>query len=92
MKRVLVTGGAGMIGSNLLKRLVQRELAEIIVKVSGKEINIQYDITKPEGDKERCADCSKAEKVLGWKPKVCLKDGLRHTYQWIAEQVERRSA
>lgn len=69
-----------------------RELAEIIVKVSGKEINIQYDITKPEGDKGRCADCSKAEKVLGWKPRVCLEDGLRHTYQWIAEQVERRSA
>lgn len=69
-----------------------RELAEIIVKVSGKEINIQYDITKPEGDKGRCADCSKANKVLGWKPNVCFEDGLRRTYQWIAKQVERKSA
>lgn len=31
MKRVLVTGGAGMIGSNLVKRLVQDDTCEVRV-------------------------------------------------------------
>ena len=45
----------------------------------------KYDLTKPTGDLGRAADCSLAEEVLGWKPKVSLQEGLRITYEW-AEQ------
>jgi len=68
-----------------------RELAETIAKISGKKIDIQYDLTKPEGDKGRCADCSKAEKILGWKPKIDLEEGLKQIYKWIEDQVKRSS-
>lgn len=81
--------GAVQVGTNFCTSI--RELAETIVKISGKKIDVNYDITKPEGDKGRCADCSKAEKVLGWKHKVSLEEGLRRTYQWIEEQVKKSS-
>jgi len=29
-------------------------------------------------------DYSKAKKILGWKPKVSLKEGIRRTTQWLA--------
>jgi len=33
----------------------------------------------------RCLDISKAKKLLGWEPKVCLEEGLKLTEQWIKE-------
>jgi len=61
------------------------EIADTIIEISGKNIEKKYDLAKPTGDLGRAADCSLAEQVLGWKPKVSLKDGLRITYEW-AEQ------
>lgn len=64
-----------------------KEIAEMIVKISGKDIDIFYDTTKPEGDKARCADYSKAKEILGWEPKVSLEEGLKQSYDWIYKQV-----
>ncbi|MBN1187057.1 MAG: NAD-dependent epimerase/dehydratase family protein [Bacteroidales bacterium] len=63
------------------------ELARIIVQISGKEIPIKFDISKPEGDKARAADFSLARDNLGWEPRVDLKEGLRRTYLWIENQM-----
>jgi len=59
-----------------------RELAETIVKISGKPIRIDYDPTRREGDGDRAADWTKAREVLGWQPRVSLEEGLRRTYDW----------
>jgi len=47
------------------------------VKVSDKNITITCDVTKPEGDKARSADYSKAKHVLGWEPAMALKTGIQ---------------
>jgi len=65
-----------------------KEIAESVVEISGKEIDIFYDTSKPEGDKARSADYSKAKAILGWEPKVSLKDGLKAQYNWIKSQIE----
>lgn len=64
-----------------------REIAETIVKVSGKDIEIEYDRTRPEGDRGRCADYSKARRVLGWEPRISLYEGLEETYRWIESRL-----
>ena len=66
-----------------------KEIAETIVKISGKNIEIVYDTTKPEGDKARSADYTKAKTILGWEPKVALEDGLRQQYEWVKSQIEK---
>jgi GDP-D-mannose 3',5'-epimerase len=63
------------------------EIATSIVKISGKNINIVFDTTKPEGDKARAADSTKALNVLGWKPSIMLEEGLNETYQWIKSKM-----
>lgn len=65
-----------------------KEIAETIIKISGKEIVPYYDTTKPEGDKARSADWSKAKEVLGWEPKVSLEEGLRQQYEWIEKDLK----
>jgi GDP-D-mannose 3',5'-epimerase len=69
-----------------------RQVAETIVAVSGKDIEISYDTSKPEGDRGRCADYGKARRILGWEPRVDLHTGLQETYQWIARQIRLRAA
>lgn len=64
-----------------------KEIAEAIVEISGKEIEIKYDTTKPEGDKARAANYSLAKSVLGWTPNVNLIDGLTEQYKWIMKQL-----
>ena len=69
-----------------------REIAEKIVEISGKEIAIFYDSSKPEGDKARSADYSKAKRILGWEPKVDLDIGLRNKYEWILSKMNTKIA
>jgi nucleoside-diphosphate-sugar epimerase len=57
------------------------------VGISGKNIPIEFDTSKPEGDHSRCADFTKARSVLGWSPKVDIKDGIARLYGWIQERI-----
>ena len=68
-----------------------REIAEAVIKISGKDITPFYDTTKPEGDKARSADYSKAKKVLGWEPKVNLEEGLKRQYDWVKAQIQKNA-
>lgn len=64
-----------------------REIALTIAEISGKQIRPFFDTSKPEGDKARSADYSKAKAILGWEPKVSLRDGLRQQYDWVKTQM-----
>jgi len=67
-----------------------KEIAEQVIEISEKNIDPFYDTTKPEGDKARSADYSKAKRILGWEPKVKLEEGLRKQYEWIKKQIENK--
>ena len=54
----------------------------MILEISGRNPEIIYDTTKPEGQPRRNCDTSKAEKILNWKAKTQLRDGLRKTIEW----------
>jgi GDP-D-mannose 3', 5'-epimerase len=64
------------------KKTTVEELADMIISISGKKIIKEHDLTKPVGDMGRAADCTLANKVLDWKPKVSIEEGLKQTYQW----------
>ncbi len=80
--------GHGYIQIGPGKSTTIREVAETVVKISGKTITPFYDTGKPEGDKARCADYSKAKEILGWEPRVPLEIGLRESYDWVKRQIE----
>ena len=93
----IAEGLVRMMGKGLGKGTIQlgnnhctsiRELVDIIVKVSGKQIEVKYDLSKPEGDRGRCGDCRKAENILGWKPTIALEEGIRRSYLWIGEKMK----
>jgi GDP-D-mannose 3',5'-epimerase len=65
------------------------ELADIIIKISGKTVTKKHDPSAPQGVRGRNADISLARKVLKWEPRVSLEEGLTNTYHWIAERCAR---
>jgi len=66
------------------------ELADMIIGISGKDIQKEYDLTAPQGVRGRNADLTKVRKQIGWEPKVGLEEGLAKTYNWIEKQVKTR--
>jgi nucleoside-diphosphate-sugar epimerase len=62
-------------------------LADRIIRISGKHIIKEHDLTKPQGVRYRNADITLAKNVLGWSPRVSLDEGIARTYHWIEKQV-----
>lgn len=65
-----------------------KELVKKIIQISGKDLKIRYDKSKPEGEKHRSANIDLARACLGWEPKILLNDGLARTYKWAIENVK----
>ncbi|MEK7763128.1 MAG: NAD-dependent epimerase/dehydratase family protein [Nitrospirota bacterium] len=68
-----------------------KEIAERVCAISGKQIDIRFDISKPEGDVDRAADWSRARDILAWSPKVNIQEGLQRTYAWCARHITRKT-
>jgi GDP-L-fucose synthase len=66
-----------------------RELAETIVELSGRSVRIEFDARKPAGQPRRCCDTSLAERLLGFRATVSLREGLARTIAWYRTAKER---
>ena len=66
------------------------DLANWINELAGNEAGIVFEPGR-DWDKvvKRRASIEKARKILGYKPKIDVKTGLRRTYEWIMENKER---
>jgi len=62
-------------------------LVKVIIEVSGKNLKIEYDSTKPTIKTKIALDCSKAKEIFGWEPKISLKDGIKMTLDWYKKNV-----
>jgi GDP-L-fucose synthase len=59
-----------------------KELAGLIVELTGFEGKIAWDITKPDGQPRRMLDTTKAYTEFGFKAKTDFKTGLEKTIKW----------
>ncbi len=62
-----------------------RVLAETISEVVGYSGSLAFDSSRPDGTPQKMLDISKI-RVLGWRPEITLKNGLKQVYQWYTEQ------
>jgi len=67
-----------------------RELASIIIELTGSRSRI-VDRELPENDpRQRCPDISKAEELLQWSPRVYLRAGLSRTIAYFDQMLKER--
>ncbi len=75
------------LGSN--REITIGDLAQLLIQSVGTDARIETDsqrIRPAASEVERLlADNTKAAKLLGWKPRVTLEDGLQQTIDWLRE-------
>jgi len=64
-----------------------KQLAEEVIDIVGAKSEFRY-LPLPEDDpKQRKPDITKAETILGWKPLVDRKEGLKITFDYFKQQL-----
>jgi len=65
-----------------------RELAELVIELTGSGSNI-INMPLPQDDpKQRCPDISKAKALLDWEPTIALRDGLVRTISYFDNMLK----
>ena len=84
--------GAAELTSNINigagKDLSIRELAELVCEVTGFRGRLDFDASKPDGTPRKLMDSGRLF-AMGWRPKTSLSEGLRKTYVWYREHIDR---
>lgn len=66
-----------------------REIAELVQEVANDRVGVIFRPLPHDDPSQRCPDISKARQVLGWEPKVELKEGLRTTFGYYRQLLAR---
>ncbi|MFD1597931.1 NAD-dependent epimerase/dehydratase family protein [Halobellus rarus] len=81
------TGGEPLNLGNSEEVVSINTLAEKIIEISGKDLSIEHDLSKPTGTDRYAADTTRMERTLEWEPAVSLDDGLRQVYEWAETEL-----
>ena len=63
------------------------DLIKKIISHSGKELDIEHDLSKPTIPTSLFLDCTKAEELLGWTPQISIEKGIQKTLKWYKENM-----
>ncbi|GFO68513.1 hypothetical protein GMLC_20920 [Geomonas limicola] len=63
-----------------------RDLVQAVVRLSGRRLTIEHDLSKPSIPTTIVLDAQKAQQELGWSPEVPLETGIVETLAWYRAQ------
>jgi len=80
-----VSGSVANVGAGARTSLL--ELIELVGEITGRELVYQR-LPPREGDvRHSLADLERAERLLGYRPRVSVAEGLRRTWTWFERQL-----
>ena len=69
------------------------QVIEIIENISGiKKLERIYQMDKPKGVRGRSSNNDLVKKILNWSYKIELKDGLKKTYDWMNNEIDKHGS
>ena len=79
-----VTGKIYNVGGGINNSIsVWQELRPILNRLFERELEAEICDWRPGDQRFFIADCSLAEKELGWRPEISIADGIRKLFEWI---------
>jgi UDP-glucuronate decarboxylase len=60
-----------------------REIAERVLEITGSRSGLAFHPLPADDPRQRCPDITLARRMLGWQPRVALRDGLLDTVAWF---------
>lgn len=85
--RLMKSGESHPVNLGNPQELAVREIAGIIIKLSGSKSDIIYEPLPEDDPRRRCPEISRAREVLGWEPRVPVEVGIKHTIEWFARRA-----
>jgi UDP-glucose 4-epimerase len=73
-------------------RVDLNETFQVLKKIIGYKGEMKYEAERAGDVKHSLADLSRAEKHLGYKPKVNFEEGLRRTVEWYSGRRQAANA
>jgi CDP-paratose 2-epimerase len=67
---------------------VWAEFCPMLEKLLGKTIEVAHGDWRPGDQRVFYADISKAEKELGWKPKIGVEEGVKRLFEWVKKNED----
>jgi len=77
-----------LVNAGMGKAYTVKEVIELMIKVSGKYLRINYDNTKPVIPTKLALDSTKARCLFGWSPRISLEQGIIDTLNWYEEHYK----
>jgi GDP-L-fucose synthase len=74
----------GLLNVGCGEDLTIRELSRLVQGVVGHHGPVEWDSTKPDGTPRKLLDVSRLF-AFGWRPTICLEDGIQSTYEWLLD-------
>lgn len=68
------------------------DFAEEIIKLTGTSQKVVYQDLPIDDPKQRCPDITKAKTILNWTPKIDRAEGLKRTYKFFKEILDKKKA
>ena len=62
------------------------DMANILLEEAGTRVPLEFAPRRPGEAQESFVDIGKAERLLGWKPRVSLREGLAQSFRWAADR------
>jgi dTDP-glucose 4,6-dehydratase len=66
-----------------------KELAEVVLRVTGSSSKIEHHPLPIDDPKQRRPNGTRAKTMLDWEPKIQLEEGVRRTAEYFREQLAR---
>jgi nucleoside-diphosphate-sugar epimerase len=88
IRRLMKSDFKGPVNIGSEEMISMNDFAKMIMNIEGKDLPIRH-IEGPLGVKGRNSDNRLIKEKLGWSPSAPLEEGIRKTYFWIKEQIEK---
>ncbi|MGQ0485113.1 MAG: UDP-glucuronic acid decarboxylase family protein [Hyphomicrobiales bacterium] len=69
-----------------------RQLAELVIAKTGSKSTIAHRELPPDDPRQRRPDISMAKTLLGWEPRIALRDGLARTIAYFRDRLAEMAA
>src|SRR5881296_3598461 len=70
------------------REMTIKQFAEEIIRITGARSTIEYKPLPVDDPKVRQPDIARAEKVLGWEPKVQFEKGIKKTIEYFRNELK----
>ncbi len=67
-----------------------KDIVQKIITISGKNLSVKHDLTKPSINTKLALLSSKAQRQLGWSPTTSIDEGVKKTIEWYKDKVQER--